>query len=140
MFNVKKLLFMLLITPLSIGALAQTKMILHQKVGGDVEILLADKPVAIYEGNNMVITTTKTSLSFPISNIVEATYQEDNAATAIIESVTQLSLDAGPSRIYDINGRLIKNVPASESINFSTLPQGTYIIKNNNASYKINKK
>lgn len=140
MFNVKKLLSLLLITPMCIGALAQTKMILHQKAGGDVAILLADKPVATYEGDNLVITTTKTTLSFPVSNIKEATYQEDNAATAIIESVTQLSPDAGPSRIYDISGRLVKTVPATESLNLGSLPQGTYIIKNNNTSYKINKK
>lgn len=135
----QKLIFLLLMTVTAIGAQAQTKMILHQKSGGDIEIAFSDKPVATFEGENMIITTTKTQFSFPISNLGETTYDE-SGTTAIIESVTQLSPDAGPSRVYDINGRLLKTVPAGEPVNFGTLPQGTYIIKNNNSSYKINRR
>ena len=127
-------------TVIVIGAQAQTKMVIHQKTGGDIEIAFSDKPVATFEGENMIITTTKTQFSFPISNIGETTYDESGGTSAIIESVTQLSPDAGPSRIYDINGRLVKTVPAGEPVSFGTLPQGTYIIKNNNSSYKINRK
>ena len=135
----RRFFFLLLMVAASIGAQAQTKMILHQKSGGDIEILFADKPVATFEGENMIITTTKTQFSFPISNIGETTYDEGDAVT-IIESVTQLSPEAGPSRIYDIDGRFVKTIPAGEPVNFGTLPQGTYIIKNNNSSYKINRK
>lgn len=133
----RKILIALLLAQFAIGAHAQTKMILHQKTGGDIEILFADKPVATFEGDNMVITTTKTSFSFPIANLGETTYSD---ATASIESVTRLSLDAGPSYIYDINGRLIKTVPIGEPVNFGMLPQGIYVIKNNKSSYKINRK
>lgn len=121
-------------------ASAQTKMILHQKGGGDIEIAFADKPVATFEGDEMVLTTTKATLRFSLKNLGETTYDEDNTATAIIESVTQLSPDAGPSRVYDISGRLVKTIPAGEPVSFGTLQQGTYIIKNNNSSYKINKR
>lgn len=134
----RKILIPLLLTQFAIGVHAQTKMILHQKMGGDIEILFADKPVATFEGDNMVITTAKASFSFPIINLGETTYSD--ATAAIIESVTQLSLDAGPSHIYDINGRLIKTVPVGEPINFGMLPQGIYVIKNNKSTYKINRK
>lgn len=136
----QKLFFLFLMAVATIGAKAQTKLILHQKSGGDIEIAFSDKPVATFEGENMILTTSKTQFSFPLSNLGETTYEEDNIATAIIESVTPLSPDAGPSRIYDLDGRLVKTVPAGEPVSFGTLPQGIYIIKNNNSSYKINRK
>ncbi len=121
------------------GMQAQTKMFIHQKSGGDIEILFADKPVATFDGDEMVLTTTKATLRFSLKNLESTSYKEEDIATAIIESVNQLSPDAGPSRVYDINGRLVKTVPAGEPVSFGTLPQGTYVIKNNTSSYKINK-
>ena len=135
----RKLILLLLTAVAAIGAQAQTKMILHQKSGGDVEIAFSDKPEATYEGEEIVITTTKALFRFPLSNLDSITYDEVGSDDGI-ESITQLSPDAGPSRVYDINGRLIKTVPAGEPVGFGTLPQGTYIIKNNYSSYKINKK
>lgn len=123
----------------AVGAHAQTKMILHQKNGADIEINFADKPVATFEGNEMVLTTTKTTLRFSVSNLETTTY-DDGGATAIIESITQLSPDAGPSLIYDAEGRLVRTVPTGQPVSFGSLPQGLYIIKNNNSSYKINRK
>lgn len=135
----KRTFFILLMAVVAIGAQAQTKMILHQKTGGDIEIAFSDNPVATFEGNEMVITTAKTILRFSIDNLQDTSFDESGNADNI-ESVTLLSPDAGPSRIYDINGRLVKTVPAGEPVSFGTLPQGTYVIKNNNSSYKINKR
>ncbi len=137
----RKLILLLLMAAAAVGAQAQTKMYIHQKSGGDIEILFADKPVATFDGDDMVLTTTKATLRFSLKNLESTSYkEEDNLATAIIESVNQLSPDAGPSRVYDINGRLIKTVPAGEPVSFGTLQQGTYVIKNNNSSYKINRR
>lgn len=135
----RKLIFLLLMAAAAVGAQAQTKMYIHQKSGGNIEIAFADKPEATYEGEEIVITTTKALFRFPLSNLDSITYDEVGSDDGI-ESITQLSPDAGPSRVYDINGRLIKTVPAGEPVGFGTLPQGTYIIKNNYSSYKINKK
>lgn len=135
----KKLVLSLFLLCAAVGVQAQTKMVIHQKTGEDIEILFADKPVATFEGDEMVLTTTKTTVRFAISNLETTDYEEDSGTTSI-ESITQLSPEAGPSRIYDLDGRLLRTVPAGSPVNFDSLPQGTFIIKNNKTSYKVNRK
>lgn len=121
----------------SIGAQAQTKIVIHQKTGGDIEVSLSSKPVVTYEGSNLVVTSSgAATLSYPLSELEKITYS--NVATAV-EEMTVLSKDAGPSQVYDLNGRLLMTVPANQPVETSALPRGMYIIKNNNNSYKIQK-
>lgn len=135
----RKLLFLLIIAASVIGVHAQTIMTLHLRNGGDVDFAFSDMPVTTFEEENMIVTILGTQFTFPISDLVETTFREDAFTDGIIETVTQLSPDAGPSRIYDIRGHLLKTIPAGEPVNFGNLPHGIYIIKNNNSSYKINK-
>ena len=119
-----------------IGAQAQTKMVIHQKVGEDVEILLSSKPVVTYEESNLVVKSSSATLSYPLSALEKITYS--NVATAV-EEMAVLNKDAGPSQVYDLNGRLFMTVPANQPVETSALPRGMYIIKSNNISYKIQK-
>ena len=62
----RRFIILLMIAIALIGAQAQTKMILHQKSGGDIEVMLNQKPVAMYEGTELVITT-QTVARFPLN-------------------------------------------------------------------------
>lgn len=131
----RRYLILLLMAVAVIGAKAQTKMILHQKSGGNIEVLLNELPVATYEGTELVITT-QTVAKFPLSNLEKITFQ--NVATSV-EAMKVLCKDGGPSLVYDLNGRLLMTVPAGQPVETSVLPSGMYIIRNNNNSYKIQK-
>lgn len=130
-------LLLLLMAFADIGAHAQTKMHIHQKTGGSVEVTLNDKPVVAYEGNELVVKSRSNStLRFVLNTLEKITYS--NVST-LVEDMSILSKNAGPSRIYDINGRLVMTVLEDEAVETMSLPSGIYIIKNNNGSYKIQK-
>ena len=120
-------------------ASAQTKMVRHQKSGESIDVLLSEKPVATYEGTDLVVTTpsSTTSLRYSLADLEKITYED---ITTSIKCMTIVSNDGGASKIYDLNGRLLITVPAGQPVETSSLPQGMYIIKNNKQSYKIQKR
>lgn len=132
----KKLIMVLAMALMAIGVKAETKLIIHQKDGAEVDVLLKEKPVGTYEGAEFVVTSEDAVLRFPLSELAKITFEED--ATRV-ESVTVQSKGSGMSRIYDISGKLVKTLPEGETVDLTDLQRGIYIVKNNNHSYKIEK-
>ena len=134
----KSILSVLLLLSAVCGS-AETKMVIHQKSGGTIDVLLSEKPVAKYDGTDLVVTTpsSTTALSYSLADLEKITYED---ITTSIKCMTIVSNDGGASRIYDLNGSLVTTVPAGQAVETSSLPQGMYIIKNNSHSYKIQKK
>lgn len=132
----KRILILLFITLSTISVSAQKKMIIHQKNGSNIEVMLKDQPVATYEGTEFVVTTDEATLRFEIVSLEKVTFEDVSTS---VEALTILSTDAGASSVYDLNGKLIKTLPEGAQVDASSLPQGTYIVKNKKYSYKIRK-
>lgn len=116
---------------------ADTKMVIHQKESSNIDVLLKTKPIVTYEGTDLVVTADGATLRYPLSSLEKITFDE---TTTAIKCMTIISQDAGQSKVYDINGRLVMTVDEGMGIETSSLPQGMYIVKNNKNSYKIQKK
>ena len=138
-FMNRLLLFFVLCTLAFAGVRAadEVSMMVHQRKGSPVEVLLSEKPVAVYKANELVVTTTTFTFRFPLSNIDYVTYEQTPVK---VQSVVSTSNDDSPNRIFDLNGRMLKSFSAGTPLQLDDLPSGTYIIKNNNASYKFKKK
>lgn len=132
----RKILIPLLFAQFALGAQAQTKMILQQKSGGDIEIMLNEKPKAVYEGSELVIQTTGMTIRYQLSQLERIVYSE--VTTSVDDSI--ISHGDGRTLVYDMNGRLIKTVPENQCLDMASLSNGIYIIKNNKNTYKIQKK
>ena len=121
------------------NVLADTIMLIHPKGGGEAtRVQLVDKPVATYEDNVLVITTSSATLRFALSDIEHVSFADSEDTS--VEPITISNLDAGENRVYDLQGKLVKVFPVGESVTISALSSGIYIIKNNLTTYKIQKR
>ena len=138
----KRLLLLLLTFAAASISRAETALIVHQKSGGTVEFAFREKPVVTYSEGYLVISVSEASVSYPLSDMQKFTFGElsDNYTriTAPVEVAPQ------PTYIYNISGILVRTLQPSEDgstpATIDGLPTGTYIIKNGNTNYKINKK
>lgn len=135
----KKLITLAFFVIGTMPVMAQTKMILHQKNGADISVLLSEKPVAKYEGSEFVITTKSNdaTLRFMLSALDRITYED---ITTAVKDFCVVSKDSGPSQVFDLNGRLIMTISEGEAVEAAALAKGIYVIKNKNYSYKIQKR
>lgn len=135
----KQLLSLLLLFMVCSSVSASTVMLIHPKEGGTAtRVLLSEQPVATYEGEELVIATTSTTLRFPLSSIERLTFSEEE--TTAVPSISVLQDQAGESSVYNMEGQLLKTVPAGQAVSVDQLPAGLYIIKNNITTYKLLKK
>lgn len=117
-------------------------LVVHQKSGGTVEFAFSKKPVLTYSGGNVVITSTETSVEYPLSDIQKFTFNEEtDGVERIIAPANQLPQ---PTYIYNVGGMLMRtlqpNKDGTTPATLEGLPAGTYIIKNGTTKYKIIKK
>ena len=136
----KRILSFLLLCMAAVGVSAESTastLNINQKSGGTVSYAFSEKPVVTMSGNNVVITTTSTSVEYPISNLQDITFTA--STDGIVEVLTAPKAD-GPTYIYNTAGVLLKTIPAGQTFNFECADKGMYIIKNNNTTYKIIKK
>lgn len=117
------------------------KMVIHYWDGGYFDVMLNEEPIIKYDVKPyftiLNIRGESLFININLSDIKKITY-EDVAAT--IEDISIVSKYSGPSLVYDINGRHVMTVPEGQQVMTSSLPQGMYVIKNNNHSYKIQKR
>ena len=79
----------LIIGATAIMAAPQRTITIHQSDGQIVSFAFTERPVVTYEGNDLVLTTTKTTVQFPIYLLKKLQFDEDwvnsddNVATAI---------------------------------------------------------
>lgn len=124
--------------------------------GQILSINLSEEPRTTYNDGNLVITTTKTAISYPLEkvkrytyasasngisspNVVKATFSADG------ETLTFNGLKTGTSiMLYNVAGQLLRKVaPTTEgraAVSVSQLPTGVYVVKMNDATYKITKR
>lgn len=127
-----------------------TSIIVKQKGGNETIFDLTTNPVITFEGENMVIVNSFTSITIPIEDIDNYVISKD--ATEVSELVLQPQYTrnhviftgiAKGTRInvYTIDGKDVVKNESDDSgivdINLDSLPKGMYIIKVSNKSIKV---
>ena len=156
-YSIAKVLLLAFLWLYSSAANADDMMLqIWQADGQVVSINLNDEPRTTYNDGNLVITTTKVTITYPLENVKRYTYVSASNGisspgvskaklSANGETLTFTGLKAGTSIIlYNVAGQLLRRVtPSSEGyaiVSVSKLPTGVYIVKMNDATYKITKR
>lgn len=156
MTNLKKLLLLFLLICGSTKLLAQTALVVHQKSGEVVYYSFSEQPKVKYEGADLVLTTSKTEVKYPLRNLSRFTFGDMASgiddmpvtkADVKVNNGTIAVTGAKPSStisIFNINGTLVTNLQANEEgdmqYNTSALPTGVYVVKSENVTFKFIKK
>ena len=132
-----------------------TCMVLTLTDGTVNRFALTDTPKVTYEGENLVVSTGDEQFTTAFSGISQITFEQ--VSTGISEMVGESQkpvFTPGQARfeglknhatvsIYTVDGKMLSSVRANEegtvSIDLSTLPQGIYVLRTPNQSYKIKK-
>lgn len=127
-----------------------TSIIVKQKGGNETIFDLTTNPVITFEGENMVIVNSFTSITIPIDDIED--YVISKTATEISELVLQPQYTRGHViftgiandavvNIFTIDGKAVAIQEADSSgivdVNLDSLPKGMYIIRVSNKSIKV---
>lgn len=134
----------ILLTALSLllggaSCFAQNTLNVHQKDGAIVSYAFSEQPLVTYTDEGIHLVTTKVEVDYPMANLEKFTFSDDPNGINEIRTAGATS----DIRIYALNGKLLKTVRQQEgAATFSTdeLPQGVYIIKNGETTYKVTKK
>lgn len=118
--------------------------------------MLAEKPEVNFVGNSLRITSAKGNVTYNLLDVQRFTF-ETRSVTGISELRDEQSAidyndgqlvisgikQGGSVGIYSLDGKMVKQLTASHSgtyrISLSSLPQGMYIVKADNTTYKIMK-
>lgn len=154
----KRLSTILLTVLLSLSALSQNTLTIHQKDGQQFSFGFDDKPVITYTDTYLVLKTTKTEVQYPLASLSKFAFTD--VADAIIPikqdgDAAQMELDGYTVCITGAKARINVLVMGPDgktvgtyktdsdgSVTFSIadLPQGLYIINSENLTCKILKK
>lgn len=125
-----------------------------QTDGQVMSINLADEPKTTYTDGNLVITTTKTTITYPLEEVKKYTYMSTNGITQPEGLTARFSQDgesitfSGLERdteisVYSTAGQIVQKVKANgkdkTTVSVSDLPTGVYVVKVNAITYKITK-
>jgi hypothetical protein len=126
-----------------------------QANGKVLNISLNEEPRTTYSDGQLIITTTKTTVTFPLEEVVKYTYTDatgisspevvGSKMSADGESITFTGLKANtPVYLYTVAGQLVKTVTATGQsktvVSVSKFPVGVYVVKANGVTFKITKR
>ena len=150
-------LFVLLTIAITMAAQADDRVLkVWQSDGQVLTISLADEPRTTYSDGNLIITSSKSSVTFPLEKVRRYTYE--SAASGIDESktvraafsrdgetLTLAGLKPGTAiYLYNVAGQLLRTIDSGTqpkvAVSVSNLPVGVYVVKANDVTYKITKR
>ena len=151
-----KILLLLLTFFVSQAAMADDLVLQVWQADGKVmNINLNEQPVTTYSDGQLIITTTKTTVTFPLEQVVKYTYTDatgisspeavGSKVSADGESITFTGLKANtPVYLYTVAGQLLTTVTANgqskTTVSVSGFPVGVYVVKANGVTFKITKR
>ncbi len=151
-----KILLLLLTFFVSQAAMADDLVLQVWQADGKVmNINLNEQPVTTYSDGQLIITTTKTTVTFPLEQVVKYTYTDatgisspeavGSKVSADGESITFTGLKANtPVYLYTVAGQLVNTVTATgqskTTVSVSGFPVGVYVVKANGVTFKITKR
>ena len=148
-------LYTILLLACSLMAGAQNAISIHQKDGKVANFAFSEKPVVTYADNQLVITTTKTSVQYPLYLLQKIDFELTDAT-----AVEQVKPDAkfrftdgtlyitggDPGSqvvIYDMRGMTEGQYRIDDAgnavISLQSLSKGLYIVKTNHFTFKFTK-
>lgn len=151
-----KILLLLLTFFVSQAAMADDLVLQVWQADGKVmNINLNEQPVTTYSDGQLIITTTKTTVTFPLEQVVKYTYTDATGISspsamgsefsADGESITFTGLKPNtPVYLYTVAGQLLTTVTATgqskTTVSVSGFPVGVYVVKANGVTFKITKR
>ena len=125
--------------------------------GSVVTINLSDEPVTTYSEGNLIITTTSTTITYPLEQVSRYTYEMESVSEGdgvpdgikgILsndgETMTFKGLKSNSEiQVFSASGQLIRTVKPNgdkAAVSLSQLPTGVYLVKANGVTYKISKR
>ena len=126
-----------------------------QANGKVMNISLNEEPVTTYSDGQLIIRTTKTTVTFPLEQVVKYTYADASGisspeavgskVSADGETITFTGLKANtPVYLYTVAGQLVNTVIATGQsktvVSVSKFPVGVYVVKANDMTFKITKR
>ena len=153
----KKLLLLFLSFTAVFVAKADDQVLRIWQADGQVQtIKLDEQPVTKYVDGNLVITTTRTTITYPLDKVRKYTYGSVTDGITIPQvmnaafskdgetlTFTNLKPQTGIA-LYNVSGQLLRQESAPQNgkavISVSNLPVGVYVVKVNGATYKISKR
>lgn len=148
-------LYTTLLLACSLMAGAQNAISIHQKDGKVANFAFSEKPVVTYADNQLVITTTKTSVQYPLYLLQKIDFELTDATA--IEQVkpdakfrftdgTLYITGGDPGSqvvIYDLRGMTEGQYRIDDAgnavISLQSLSKGLYIVKTNHFTFKFTK-
>ena len=153
----KKLLLLLMVLFATSLAKADDKVLqILLSDGQVVSINLNEEPRTTYKDGNLVITTTKNTITYPLEQVkkftyssiatgIEASHQLGVAFSKDGETLTFTGLKPNTKvTLYNVSGQLLKTIDSKDSkkvvVSASQFPFGVYVVKVNGGTYKIMKR
>lgn len=145
---------LLLAACLTVSGLSAQQLVVHRTNGETVIFELGQTPVTTFEDGQLVITTTETTVFFPLDDIVKYTYEgvEPHAVTSVSTPFLRVHMDNGRVTIEGLDsrtevvllsadGQRLAVVKAQEAqptvLPVDAWPAGVYIINAGALSYKF---
>lgn len=134
---------------------AQTALVVMQKSGGSMYYSFNDNPKAMFSGDNLIISTSKTVVEYPIANLFSFSFDEMangvldiNTNGANVKLTDNMIVVTGLANneivsIVDAKGVKVASAKAENgvaTISLGNLPNGVYMVKSKKVSYKIVRK
>ena len=153
----KRILLFVLLTIATMAVWAQSGIAIYQKNGKVARFTFSEKPVVTYSGTDMVMTTNKTSVRYPLNMLKKLVFEDEETRAMGIDAPEvkaseqfsfkgeTLSIAGGEPRssvfLFNMKGmevgqyRLDSN--GSAEIPTHSLEKDIYIVKTNNVSFKF---
>ena len=152
----KKIISIIILFVFALSMMADDMILqIWQSDGKVVNIDLNEQPVATYLDGNLIITTTKTTITYPLEKVVKFTYVSAEGIESIDAMNTKFSQDgetltfSGLAQgteiaVYASSGQMMRKTKVGSQsktiISVSDLPLGVYLVKVNSFTYKITKR
>ena len=133
----RHILFLILLSIGTLGLMAQNVLVVRLADGGQHIFQLSERPELLWEGDNILISTSNTELTIPRSDFRGFGASDPDALKSIGADGSKLKaegLKAGSTiRIYDSMGRQVSLQSVSSNgratVKLSGKPSGAYFVK-----------
>lgn len=135
---VKRLFFFSVVwTLFTVGAIAQETLNIHSKSKGTVSIPFSKKPELTFGKNEtLTVVSDELTVDYPFSDVEKLTFTNSSVdQVGVIRHATSSSI-----YVYNLSGVLIREYKANgeeNTLEWRSLPKGTYIVKDGERTYKI---
>lgn len=157
--NRRKFLLTLLLAVATLVANAQNAIAIYQKDGQVAKFAFTEKPVVTYSGSDLVLTTSKTIVQYPVYMLQKIAFDVVDLVANDIEQLAvkaeaqfsfqreTLTISGGeagaPVYLYDVSGRKVGEYrldpDGRTTIPVQNLGKSLYIVKTKTVSFKFRK-